>query len=137
MRRFPAFLLLVALFGCGNDTSSPQQGVATQQGLAVPPNQAVLGSWRSEDFGLDFPIWMVDTYMADGTVKTDFFSKPRGQVIHHTDKTMHRHWRIRDDALEVGTLAADRSFHIEGQPRPIETGASGNVISIKSWTREK
>ena len=42
----------------------------------MPIGDQIIGSWRSENVGLDFPMWMVDTYRADGTGTTDFYSQP-------------------------------------------------------------
>jgi hypothetical protein len=114
-------------------------GVAFGQDRAAAETleKAVLGSWRSEDLGLDFPIWMVDTYAADGTVRTDFYSKPKGKEIHHKDKTTRGNWRIRDGGLEVGKLQEDGTFKREGQPRRIQTDSAGKVVSIGGWTRVK
>jgi hypothetical protein len=113
--------------------------VAATVAFAQPrPASPVLdGSWKSPDLGLDFPIWMVDTYNADGTVQTDFYSKPKDKEIHHKDKTMKRHWRIANNALEVGQLNAAGEFKREGQPRRIKTDASGKVVGIDGWTRLK
>ena len=52
-----------------------------------PASPVLDGSWKSENLGLDFPIWMVDTYSADGSVRTDFYSKPKDKEIHHKDET--------------------------------------------------
>lgn len=97
--------------------------------------KGILGSWKSPDLGLDFPIWMVDTYAGDHTVQTDFYSKPKDEVIHHKDKVMHAHWRIANNALEVGKLDEAGTFTREGQPRPIKTDSAGKVTSIADWTR--
>jgi len=78
---------------------------------------------------------MVDTYAADGTVRTEFCSKPRGKEIHHEDKTRHGNWRIQDGAVEVGNLDEGGAFKREGQPRPIRTDPAGKVVSIGAWTR--
>lgn len=63
--------------------------VAFAQTQPSPP--VLNGSWKSPDLGLDFPIWMVDTYNADGTVQTDLHSKPKDKEVHHKDKTTHAH----------------------------------------------
>jgi hypothetical protein len=99
-----------------------------------PASPVLDGSWKSPDLGLDFPIWMVDTYKADGTVLTDFYSKPKDKEIHHKDKTQQSRWRIANNALEVGNLNAGE-FKREGQPRRIRTDASGKVVAIEGWTR--
>lgn len=93
------------------------------------------GSWKSPDLGLDFPIWMVDTYNADGTLQTDFYSKPKDKEIHHKEKTRHVRWRIANGALEVGKLSDAGEFNPEGQPRRIRVDASGKVVAIEDWTR--
>src|SRR2546428_4123019 len=67
-----------------------------------PASSVLDGSWKSPDLGLDFPIWMVDTYNADGTVQIDFYSKPKDKEIHQKEKTRHWRWRIANNALEVG-----------------------------------
>jgi len=54
MRYLLVFCLASAIIGC--DEPRP---VPTQQQAPPPtptPEQAVLGSWRSENLGLDFPI---------------------------------------------------------------------------------
>jgi hypothetical protein len=100
-----------------------------------PASPVLDGSWKSPDLGLDFPIWMVDTYHADGTVQIDFYSKPRDKEIHHKDKTRQSRWRIANNALEVGKLDDAGEFKREGQPRRIKTDASGKVVAIDGWTR--
>jgi hypothetical protein len=94
-----------------------------------------VGSWRSENLGLDFPIWMVDTYASDGSVTTDFFAQPKGQVIQDKPSTRRRNWRIQGGSLEVGTIDAAGTFKRDGQPRPIRTDAAGKVTSVGGWTR--
>src|SRR5688572_394395 len=95
---------MLVIVSCDKPSPVPAQRQQQQQPAttATSPEQAVVGSWRSEDLGLDFPIWMVDTYAADGTVRTDFYSKPRDKEIHHADKTSHGNWRIGQGRLEVG-----------------------------------
>jgi hypothetical protein len=110
--------------------------VATVAFAQTRPASSVLdGSWKSPDLGLDFPIWMVDTYNADGSVQTDFYSKPKEKEIHHKDKTRQAHWRIANNALEVGKVNDAGEFKREGQPRRIKTDASGKVVAIEGWTR--
>ena len=99
-----------------------------------PVEQQLLGSWKSPNLGLDFPIWMVDTYAADGSVLTNFYSKPRDKEILSKDKIDH-HWRIKNGALEVGKIAEGGSFEIEGQPRRIKLDAAGKVTSVDGWVR--
>src|SRR5260221_6295896 len=93
------------------------------------------GAWMSENLGMDFPIWMVDTYSADGNLRTDFYSKPKDKEIHHKDETQHARWRIANNALEVGELNDAGEFKREGQPRRIKCDASGKVVAIEGWTR--
>jgi hypothetical protein len=100
-----------------------------------PASPVLDGSWKSPDLGLDFPIWMVDTYNADGTVQTDFYSKAKGKEIHHNDKAQHARWRIANNALEVGELNDAGEFKRDGQPRRIKTDASGKFVAIDGWTR--
>ncbi|HEX8341522.1 MAG TPA: hypothetical protein VF624_11490 [Tepidisphaeraceae bacterium] len=100
-----------------------------------PASPVLDGSWKSPDLGLDFPIWMVDTYNADGSVQTDYYSKPRDKEIHHKDQAQRRRWRIANNALEVGELRDAGEFEREGQPRRIKTDASGEVVAIEGWTR--
>ncbi len=100
-----------------------------------PASPVLEGSWKSPDLGLDFPIWMVDTYNADGTVQTDFYSKPKDKEIHHKDKTRQSRWRIANNALEVGKSNDAGEFKREGQPRRIKTDKSGKVVAIEGWTR--
>jgi hypothetical protein len=99
------------------------------------PSPVLEGSWRSPDLGLDFPICMVDTYKADGSVQIDFYSKPRDKAIHHKDKTRHARWRIANNALEVGKLNDAGEFKRDGEPRQIKTEPSGKVVAITGWTR--
>ncbi len=77
---------------------------------------------------------MVDTYNADGTVQVDFYSKPKDKEIHHRDKTRQAHWRIANNALEVGNLNDAGVFKREGQPRRIKTDGAGKVVAIEGWT---
>jgi hypothetical protein len=100
-----------------------------------PASPVLQGSWKSPDLGLDFPIWMVDTYNADGTVRTDFYSKPRDKETHHKDKARQARWRIENNALEVGKLNDAGEFKREGQARRIKTNGSGKVVAIEGWTR--
>lgn len=100
-----------------------------------PASTLLDGSWKSPDLGLDFPIWMVDTYNADGTMQVDFYSKPKDKEIHHKGKTRQAHWRIANNALEVGKLNDGGEFKREGQPRRIQTDATGKVVAIEGWTR--
>src|SRR6266513_278830 len=96
------------------------------------------GSWKSPDVGFgDYPIWMVDIYYADGTCQTDFYSQPEKRVIHHTDKTMHRVYRLEGDSLSIGTVDSEKRFHIEGLPRKVRRDSSGRVVAIEEWTRIK
>ena len=100
-----------------------------------PSSPVLEGSWKSENLGLDFPIWMVDTYAADGSVQTDFYSKPRNTEIHHKDKKRHARWRIAKNALEIGALNTAGEFEREGEPRRVKTDASGKVVAIDGWAR--
>lgn len=111
--------------------------IATTVAIAQtrPASTVLDGSWRSPDLGLDFPIWMVDTYNADGSVQIEFYSKPKLEEIHHADKTRQAHWRIANNSLELGKLNESGEFKREGQPRPIKTDRSGKVIAIEEWTR--
>jgi hypothetical protein len=107
--------------------------VAFAQTRPAPP--VLEGSWKSPDLGLDFPMWMVDTYAADGTVQIDFYAKPSNKEIPDKFKTRQARWRIQNNALEVGKIDDAGAFEREGQPRPIKTDASGKVIAIVGWTR--
>jgi hypothetical protein len=100
-----------------------------------PASPVLEGSWKSPDLGLDFPIWMVHTYHADGTVRIDFYAKPRGKEVHHEDQTRHARWRIANKELEIGKLNDAGEFKREGQPRRIKADASGKVVAIEGWTR--
>ena len=106
---------------------------AAAAGPAVDPT--ILGCWRSEDIGLDFPQWMVDTYSADGSVQTDFFAQRPGKQVVHGKQVLHMRWRISNNAVEIGKVEESNSFHREGLPRPIKKDANGKVISIGEWTR--
>lgn len=109
--------------------------VAQDQPATSAVEKGVVGSWRSEDIGLDFPMWMVDSYAADGSVQTDIFGQKPGKPVYHSDKVVHRRWRIQNGSLEVGNVDSTNTFHRDGQKRPIKTDAAGKIVSIGGWTR--
>lgn len=96
------------------------------------------GSWKSPDVGMgDFPMWMVDTYHADGTCDTEVYAQPGKQALHDPSKTLHRVYRLEGDSLLIGTLDSQKHFHPEGLPRKIHRDSSGRVVAIDEWTRIK
>jgi len=122
-------VIFLTLISCGESSrvdSSQEYGSAYDQ---------IVGQWQSENFGLDFPIWMVDTYHADGTVITEFYSKASDEVIRHDDKTRTQHWRLHDGALELGHLTPEGEFEIEFRPRRIHVDEGGKVLGVGTFTR--
>lgn len=99
-----------------------------------PVERLLVGSWKSPDLGLDFPIWMVDTFAADRTVRTDVYSKPRDEVVHHKLQTKHRRWRVRDGVVEVGAFDEAGVFVREGKARVIRRDDAGKAVGIDDWT---
>jgi hypothetical protein len=96
------------------------------------------GSWKSPDVGMgDFPMWMVDTYHADGTCETDVYAQPGKQALHDPSKTLHRVYRLEGDSLLIGTLDSQKPFHAEGLPRKVHRDSSGRIVAIDEWTRIK
>jgi hypothetical protein len=96
------------------------------------------GSWKSPDVGMgDFPMWMVDTYHADGTCDTDVYAQPGKQPLHDPSKTLHRVYRLEGESLLIGTLDSQKHFHAEGLPRKVHRDSSGRVVAIDEWTRIK
>ena len=116
--------LALALAGCNGS------------GESVTLETGIIGSWRSENVGLDFPMWMVKTFQTDGTVKTEFYSKRKGKIIHHVDASMSREWRMVDGFLHMGKTQPDGTFKTEGRPRTVSKTSSGTVL-IDGYTREK
>jgi hypothetical protein len=80
---------------------------------------------------------MVDTYRADGTATTNLYSKPKNEEIHHKNDTVNYHWRIVNNALEVGKETSAGEFQREGMPRPLKIDADGTLKGIADWTRVK
>ena len=93
--RLTLLVFTLAITGC---TKSP----AADRTRCVILESQIVGSWRSENVGLDFPMWLVDTYRADGTVTTVLYSKPRTEEVRHEDKAINHFWRLTNGALEVG-----------------------------------
>src|SRR5688500_16538997 len=121
----PCLLIVTALVSWTSSQTAP----TTRGHRAVD----VTGSWQSEDMGLDFPIWMVDTYSANGTALTEFFSKPQ-QEVKKGPKVMRRMYRITDGFLKIGEMR-DGQFIVEGQPRQIVLDDHGKVRSIGGFKR--
>jgi hypothetical protein len=127
-------LFVLALAGCGKNpqTTPPATPSANKQPTI---NEQVIGSWRSENVGLDFPIWMVDTYNADGTATTDFYSKPKNAEADIKNKTIQQHWQIVNNALEVGEKTPGGEFQRQGMARPLVIDVHGKLTGIAEWKR--
>ena len=97
----------------------------------------VVGVWQSENVGLDFPIWMVDTLYTDGTVRVEFYSKPNDKVIEHPDQTHFEKWRIEYGQLEFGNIQENGEFVRSGMRCDIEVDKDGALRQIKGWKRIK
>jgi hypothetical protein len=75
----------------------------------------LIGSWKSPDVGMgDFPMWMVDTYHADGTCDTNVYAQPGKQPLHDPSKILHRVYRLEGDSLLIGTLIHRSIFMLKG-----------------------
>lgn len=140
-------LLSIAML-CVVSCDKPRPQTATDaRPSTIPSSQAargtseitpgdVVGRWKSPNLGLDFPIWMVDTYSADGTMTTDFYSeKTPGQPVHHAQKRQQGIFHIENGAMVVGHSAPDGKFEAEGQPRWITRDKNGRVESIGEFKR--
>ena len=127
-------VFMLALTSCGkNPETTP---AATTSGNKKPSiNEQVMGSWRSGNVGLDFPIWMVDTYSVDGTATTDIYSRPKSAKADIKNEMIHQYWQIANNALEVGDKTPTGKFQREGMARPLQIDTNGKLIGIAEWTR--
>ncbi len=129
--RILLIVTFLSLMGCSD---SPRAERSQEHGSI---HDQIIGKWQSENLGLDFPIWMLDTYHADGTVITEFYSKASEKVIRHDDKTRTQHWRLHDGALELGHLTPGGKFETESRPRRIHMDEGGKVLGVGTFTTVK
>jgi hypothetical protein len=128
-----AFLALsFAITGCTNSPTSVPTAVPS-----ASLESQIIGSWRSENVGLDFPMWLVDTYRVDRTVTTVVISKPKTEEVRHDDLAIHHFWRVTKAVLEVGNKTDAGQIEREGRPRPLIVAEDGLLIGIQGWTREQ